>query len=89
MQKLYERSSVNLHIKQKLDLQAILKEFADIFSQGPGDIGQANIITHAIHTGDATPVRQPPRRLPLVQRDPHKAIQYMQQQGIIEPSKSP
>ena len=90
VQKLYERSSIDLNAEQKQDLCALLKEFADIFSQSSGDLGQTDIITHSIHTGDATPVRQPPRRLPLIQREAaQKAIQDMQQQGIIEPSKSP
>ena len=56
VQKLYERSIVNLNNEQKQDLHALFKEFADIFSQEPGDLGQTDIITHSIHTGDATPV---------------------------------
>ena len=46
--------------KQNQDFQSLLVEFADIFSQGPGDLGKTNIITHSIHTGNAAPVFLPP-----------------------------
>ena len=40
--------------------------------------------------GDAVPVRQHPRRLPLAQREEAlEAVEDMQKQGIIEPSVSP
>lgn len=90
VQKLYERSSVDLSAEQKQELHTLLKEFADIFSQGLGDLGQTDIITHSIHTGDATPVRQPPRRFPLIQREAaQEAIQDMQKQGINRALKEP
>ena len=87
VQKLYERSSVDLNTEQKQDLHVLLKKLAHIFSQEPGDLGQTDIIIHFIHTGDATPVLQPPRRLPQIQGE---AVQEdMQKQGIIEPSRTP
>ena len=45
---------------------------------------------HEIDTGTDSPVRQPPRRLPLAQREEaRKAVEEMHQQGIIEPSNNP
>lgn len=56
-------------------------------TQGPGDLGQTDIISHSTSTGDETPVWQTP---PLTQKDAaQKTIQDMQQQGIVESSKSP
>ena len=90
LQKLYERSTTGLSTEQKQELHVLLGDYADIFSQGSGDLGKTDIITHSIHTGDSAPVRQLPRRLPLIQRDAaQKAIQDMHKQGIIEPSRSP
>lgn len=40
--------------------------------------------------GEAAPVRQPPRRLPLAQRkEAHGAVEEMHQRGIMEPSNIP
>ena len=69
---------------------SLLVEFTDIFSQEPGDLGKTNIITHSIHTGNAAPVRLPPGRLPLVQRDvAQKAIHDMSEQKLLSPRKAP
>ena len=55
--------------------------------------GKDWVAKHAIDTGAAAAaaaVRQPPRRLPLAQReDARKAVEEMHQQGIIEPSNRP
>ena len=65
-------------------------EFQDIFSRGPQDLGRTGLAKHVIDTGATAPVRQPPRRLPLAQREEaRKAVEEMHQQGIIEPSNSP
>ena len=43
---------------------------------------------HRIDTGDATPIRQPPRRLPLSKEEAQKAVQDMSNQGVIQPLQS-
>ena len=61
-----------------------------IFFLGPKDLGQTDLAQHRIDTGDAPPLRQPPRRLPLSKREEaQRAIQEIHQQGLIEPSTSP
>ena len=47
-------------------LRALLHEFSDIISVDASDLGQTTLVQHEINTGDATPIRQPPRRLPCV-----------------------
>ena len=43
-----------------------------------------------INTGDAPPIRQPVRRLPLAKREEaERAVQEMREQDVIEPSASP
>ena len=45
---------------------------------------------HTIDTGDARPIRQPPRQLPLSNMgEASKLMSDMSTQGIIEPSSSP
>ena len=48
---------------EKTKLEALLHEFADVLSVSDDDLGHTNIVKHHISIGDATPVRQPPRRL--------------------------
>ena len=87
---LYTRSNEGLNAGQKRQLHELLLELQDIFSKGPQDLGKTGLAKHEINTGDALPVRQYPRRLPLAQREEaFKAVENMHKQGIIEPSVSP
>ena len=87
---LYSRSTEGLNAGQQRQLLKFLLEFQDIFSKGPQDLGKTGLAKHEINTGDAVPVRQHPRRLPLAQREEaFKAVEDMQKQDIIEPSVSP
>ena len=87
---LYSRSTEGLNAGQQRQLLKLLLEFQDIVSKGPQDLGKTGLAKHEINTGDAVPVRQHPRRLPLAQREEaFKAVEDMQKQGIIEPSVSP
>ena len=55
-----------------------------------GDLGHTDLVRHKINTGDAAPIRQPPRRLPsLIKEEAHKAVTEMLEQGLIESSTSP
>ena len=49
--------------------EALLYEFADVLSVSDDDLGRTTIVKHQIDIGDATPVRQPPRRLPFHQQE--------------------
>ena len=87
---LYERSASNLSTAQKEELQLLLLENADLFSKSTDDLGQTGMVQHKIDTGTSMPIRQPPRRLPLAQREEaDNAVQDMYKQGLIEPSESP
>ena len=90
MKELFERAAIDLVPCQKDALYALLHDYADIFSQGPKDLGQTDLAKHWIDTGNAPPLRQAPRRFPLSNREEaQRAIQEMHQQGLIEPSTSP
>ena len=63
---------------------------SDAFAIGPMDLGFCDVLEHDIDTGDAEPIRQPPRRPPLSARQAEEDIlNEMLQTGVIEPSNSP
>lgn len=66
---------------------SIVKEYKSLFSSIPG---QTEAIEHHIPTGEAQPIRVPPRRVPMHYKDEiQKQIAEMLQQGIIQESSSP
>ena len=63
---------------------SIVKEYKSLFSSIPG---QTEAIEHHIPTGEAQPIRVPPRRVPMHYKDEiQKQIAEMLQQGIIRES---
>lgn len=61
-----------------------------MFSTGDTDLGRTKLTLHQIDTGDAKPVKLPPRRVPLhLQKEVADHIKQMQENGIIRPSCSP
>jgi hypothetical protein len=75
--------------ERTLLIDAIL-QFSDIFAHGLQDLGKTHLVEHKIHTADAPPIRQRPRRMSPAKRDTVKGmIDEMLQAGIITPSESP
>ena len=71
-------------------LNSLLIKHGNTFSKTKYDLGVANAIRHKINTGNAKPIKQRPRRLPLNKRqDVDNEIQRLLESGIIEESKSP
>ena len=82
--------SCELSEEGKRQLAALVHEFSDIFSKGADDIGRTHITQHEIKTGDATPIKQRPRRIPLKLRDQvEQQKAEMLRDGVIEESTSP
>lgn len=75
---------------QEAALNDLVQEFADVFSTSKNDLGQTDIVYHSINTGNAAPIKQPPRRLPIHYRqEVSQLLDEMQRQGVTEPSSSP
>ena len=90
LKELKDKSGVLLNDDQKCLLDSLLKRHINTFSKTKDDLGRANVIKHKINTGDAHPIKQQPRRLPLTKRDDvDREIQRLLDCGIIEASKSP
>ncbi|KRZ81449.1 Retrovirus-related Pol polyprotein from transposon [Trichinella sp. T8] len=76
--------------KHRSALAAILREVADVLSTSDEDLGRTSVVRHAIHTGDAKPVRCFPRRIPYHQRAQVEALlDEMLRRDVVEPSSSP
>jgi len=70
-------------------LKQLLIDHRHTFATSSVDIGFCSIIQHDIDTGDATPIRQAPRKPPLAARDAEDEIlNEMLKTGVIEPSMS-
>ena len=70
-------------------LDALLEDYSDIFSKHDFDLGCFSGVEHRIHTGEATPIRQPMRRTPIkFQQEEEKHLEKMLKAGVIEPSSS-
>lgn len=55
-----------------------------------GITGQTDLVKHSINTGNCTPIKQKPRRVPLAKREEvQKLIDEMLLEGVIEESCSP
>ena len=80
----------NLPPSERLVFRELVEEFSDIISLHNSDLGQTGLVKHTINTGDASPIKQPVRRLPFHQRQLVKSmLDDMSNRGIIEPSSSP
>ena len=75
---------------QKEQFLALLSHYADIIAANPDDLGRTTVMQHSIDTGNATPIRQQARRVPLPRRETVRTLlNEMLEKGIITPSKSP
>ena len=80
----------DLDASQLQELEALVSDFQDTFSTGRQDLGRTNVTYHQIDTGNAAPIKQAPRRLPIHHRQKvEHLINEMQEQGVIQPSQSP
>lgn len=74
---------------EKKAVSELLQKHAEVFSKGPYDVGECNLIPHEIRLEDGPPIRLPYRRIhPAQIADVKKMLQEMVDQKIIRPSKS-
>ncbi len=91
LQDLYQRTTENIKDSaEQRQLAEVLIQYQDVFSKDDTDLGLTHLTEHAIETGDARPVKQPPRKVPMAMAgEEKKAIDQMLKQGIIRESCSP
>ena len=84
-----ERSSGFIDANQKESFKQKLWKYEHIWSRNSDDFGQTHLTTFKINTGNAKPIRQPYRRLPLAKKEAERAeIKRMLEKNIIEESNS-
>jgi len=85
----YEKNSITLDVLQKEKFAEVIVNFLDVFTE---EIvaGNCSVIEHAINVNNSSPIKQVPRRVPLLMRgEVEKILEEMKQQGVIEESCSP
>ncbi len=90
LQNIVDGSADDLDRSQREKLKAFLKKNRQNFIENKGELGRAGAVKHEIFTGDAAPIKQPPRRFPAHKGAAAEAeIENMISQGVIEESCSP
>lgn len=80
----------NLAPSELTAIRDMLRKNMSVFSEGEGDLGRTHLTLHQIDTGDAMPVKLPPRRVPLhLQQEVSDHLKQMLENNIIQPSCSP
>ena len=87
---LFSRSSADRNCTEKFILASLMNDYQDIFSKSEWDLGLTHLAEHSINTGDALPIKQPPRRVPMAYAsEEKKAIEDLLAKGVIRKSTSP
>ena len=81
---------INWQDEECAALEALMKEYADLFALTSAEIGRTDLVHHTIDTGNNIPVKQPPRRIPFALRlKLEEMMNEMLDQGVIQESFSP
>ena len=87
---LYNEAAAGRTTGEQEEILHLLQKYSHAFSVNDYDLGLTHLVEHTIDTGDAKPVKQPPRRVPIAfAEEEKKLIMQMQEQGIIRKSSSP
>lgn len=72
------------------ELRSWLGEYPSVFSWKGAELALANIVKHTTDTGEARPIRQPPRRVPYpLLEDLNRLVEEMTKNEVIKLSTSP
>ena len=80
----------NISEDHREKILALLQLYSDVISCDDYDLGRTGILKHSIDTGNAIPIRQQVRRLPLPAKEKvRQLLKDMMEKKVISPSKSP
>lgn len=86
---LIENISENLNTEEREKVKSLILSIKDNFVGADGKVGQTDLLTHKIDTGDNSPIRLPSRRIAFKQREIIDAeLDKMLQNNVIEPNES-
>ncbi|XP_060590512.1 uncharacterized protein LOC132745582 [Ruditapes philippinarum] len=87
---LYEKATKGKSTHEKVRVKNLLCKHNDTFPKDDWDLGVTSLVEHSIETGDAAPVKQRPRRVPLAFAAEEKAaVEDLLKKGVIRKSTSP
>ena len=90
LQKCFVESTKDISVEQRDAFKNLLTKYGDIFSKSSQDMGLTDLAMHKVETGNARPIKEHPRRIPLAKtQDVEREIQDMLAKGVIEESDSP
>ena len=77
-------------LPEKQDVDKLLLAHTEVFALSDYELGETDLVTHGIDTGNSPPVKALPCRLPCVLRQELETeMQKLMDIGCIEPSSSP
>ena len=90
LQEMFAKTTEGKTFDEKQALANLLHQHSKAFSKNDRDLGLTHLAKHKIDTGEALPVKQRPRRVPLAFSGEEKAvIEQLEKQDIIRKSNSP
>ena len=80
----------SLSVEEIQQLKELIIELSDVFALDSSELGTTDHVTHIIDTGDSSPIKQHPCRIPFALRARvDQLVKEMRDQGVVTPSKSP
>ena len=90
LRELFEDAAGALQGEETGAATQLIKQYGSMFAAKGEKLGQTDLVTHEIFTGDAPPQKQPVYRLPLAQQVIVTAeVHRLLEEGLIRPSNSP
>ena len=74
LHQLYSKASENLNKEQSRVVQNTLQQYGDVFSKHEFDFGLTSLTEHTTDVGNDIPIKQTPRRVPIVFADEEERI---------------
>lgn len=90
MQDLFQKSTEECSPEENQIMAELFQKFSNTFSKDEINLGRTTLVEHHIDNGDAKPIKQTLRGVPMAYANEEKnIIDKMQKQGIIQKSTSP
>lgn len=84
------QSCDDLSEEEREELLTLLLMYEDVLADKDEELGCTAVVQHSIVTGDAPPIKQPSRPIPVArQHEVCKLLDEMLQKDVIQPSASP
>jgi len=74
---------------QEKKLEDLLLAHSDVFALTDEELGETDLVTHSIDTGNTKPIKTLPQRLPYALHQELEEMKKLTELGCIEPSNSP